>query len=130
MQILSTSQYDGLLRVALRQRGIPDDLAERLIASRWPMPAAGLIGESYGRGFVVDLQTIKDWLASVVGSDCWEDGEPLDPANVLVTPRLADSFLRWAVAHRRVRLTDAGEMFQRDPKPGYALIRAGKALEN
>jgi len=130
MRILDTREYDLLLVQALRSLGLTKVEAQRLLAVRWPMTAVpGLLNEASGRGLIVTPADVADWLNEVVGPS-WSDGEPVDPQTTLVTPRICDRFLAWAVETGRARPSAIGKMMIERPHVLERLLEAAEAETN
>jgi len=128
--MLSTQEYDSIIAQALRSLGLTKGEAQRLLAARWPMAAVpGLVSEAAGRGLIVSATDVADWLTEVVGPT-WADGEPVDPESTLVTPRLCDRFLEWAVEHGRARPSAIGQMMIERPQVLEQLLEAANAEKN
>lgn len=125
MRYLNTSEYDSILLAALRESGLTDGAAKRLIQSRWPMDAAGLLCEATGRGLLVDMLHVHQFVMEVTGSD-------FDYGEDQFEPEIADAFFQWAADSGKARLTPIGEHLQRPDadKRIKARCRVANAVNN
>jgi hypothetical protein len=124
MRFLSLDEYNGVLAVALKQLGLSEPDAERLISGRWPMTGDALVSEAFGRGIRVDLQTVTDYLTETMG-------EPMAAAETFVGPITAESFMAWAIENHRAEPTAVGRKLADDTHHVLpAILRASKAGAN
>lgn len=129
MRYLSAAEYDGILLIGLMRLGLTRADATRLIAARWPMDAHGLVSEAHGRGLVVSLDGIAEWLAATIGPT-WADGQPVDVGHVMFTASIGDRCFSWLAATGRATATLTGELMARDTRPLDALLDAAHGGEN
>jgi hypothetical protein len=99
--VLSQSDYEGLIRLGLRARGIDDGTIDTLLAARWPMSTVDLLSECAARGRLLVLEDVSDWLRERFG-----ELVPLD--ELAFVPSQVNSILEWAVANDRGRVTFSG----------------------
>jgi hypothetical protein len=121
---LTLAEYDAVLSQALRQLGLTEPDAQRLIAGRWPMTGDALVSEAFGRGLRVDLQAVTDYLTELLE-------EPTDAAETWIGPITCEAFLRWAADHGRAEPTAVGHRLAND-RHGVlpSILRTAKAAEN
>jgi hypothetical protein len=93
------------------------------------MEASGLIAEAYGRGLIVTLDDVEDWLVAQYG-DTLPDGEPMSSERVVVMPDAAEAFMEWAVETGRAKLTELGEKWNKNFAPIERKLRSAKWLDN
>lgn len=106
MRYLTTAEYDNVLLAALRQQGLSDHDARRLIACRWPMDSDSLPAEAVGRGLIIDS---ADWCAYVAEFAPDAEGDFVGILNA----EAAEEFFQWCVDTGRARLSDVGRCLQR-----------------
>ena len=122
MRFLNNAEYDLVLRRALADHGIGDDVALALLASRWPMESGALPGEAFGRGLVITPADWSDYVAEYA-----PDAEP-DSVG-LVNEAAAEIYLQWCVDTGRATLTPVGELHQ-DEKALQRNLRRQAATSN
>jgi hypothetical protein len=124
MRYLSLAEYNAVLSQALRQLGLTEADAQRLISSRWPMTGDALVSEAFGRGLRVDLQTVTDYLTDLMG-------EPMEGSTTFVGPIAAEGFMAWAIENHRAEPTAVGRRLADDPHGVLpSILRASKAGAN
>ncbi len=107
MRYLTLAEYDDVLLASLRNLGLSDADAKRLIEARWPMDQTGVIAEAGGRGLLVDAADVAAFAVEAIGDDA---GGAVD--NVVMAAESVEIFLQWAVENDRARLTPTGRLLQ------------------
>ena len=107
--VLSRAEYEAVIKAGLSHQGIGSDVADTLLAARWPMDAPGLLAECAGRGRLLSLEDIEHWLSD-------RFGQPIDPFELGFGPDQADACLEWAAAQGRGRPTLAAVVRDQAPE--------------
>jgi hypothetical protein len=107
--VLSRNEYEALIRLGLRERGVDDATVNLLLAARWPMTAPDLLAECAGRGRLLAIGDLEEWYKSV-----YDDPEPI--LTIVFGPLHVTAFLDWAVASDRGRPTLGGYAATRHPE--------------
>jgi hypothetical protein len=105
---LSANDYRLVLLAALDANGFDRPSAERLLELRWPMDSPGAICECSGRGLLLEMADISDWLEA-------NDWETVDPAEIMFSERGINNLLEWAAENERGQPTDSAFVDERAP---------------
>ena len=122
MRPLTTAEYDALQLRILKGVGLDESQARSLLALRWPQLPATVVVECLGRGAIVDVLDVVDFLKHI-GCD------PLE-GPWLFNGNMVDAFLEWAVANDRVRPTEVAKAADRDPGRLKAMLEASTFPQN
>ncbi len=115
MNFLKTNEYEALVREGLLQIGLTPEQADRLLASRWPMPLTQAITEVAGRGLQIEYKDIVDFVKEYSGKQHLPDGRPIDEdalASIVVTPTVIDHLCEWCILHGRGRPSANGILLE------------------
>jgi hypothetical protein len=99
--VLSQSDYEALVKLGLRAKGIDDATIAALLAARWPMTAIDVLSECAARGRYLILEDVADWIRDRFG-----EAVPLNELGF--GPLQVNEILEWAVANDRGRVTFSG----------------------
>jgi hypothetical protein len=127
--IFSNEQYERLVAAGLVRMGIDAAAAAALLAARWPMFGGGVLSECAGRGLLLTLEDVRDFLREIVGEE-WMDGEPIDAAATMFTAGPLESLLRWAIKNGRGKPSFSGSLADEHPKKLDALLLRVNAQRN
>lgn len=129
MRYLTNAEYENILLLALKRHGLSESQARSLIAARWPMFGTGLVVEAEGRGLLIALKDIQDWL-NVVTNGFWADGEPIRAEDTLFSPDLAEKLFTWCVETGRAKPTIIGELINDNPRPLNRILKLANTPHN
>jgi len=121
--VLSQADYELAIRGGLRARGIADEVIDTLLAARWPLFLPDLLAECGGRGRLLTVEGVGDWLRA-------RFGEPIDPNELAYRPRHVEELLQWACENGVGQPTFAGWAATMRPNTLEAILRKEKAPQN
>jgi hypothetical protein len=104
--IVDAETYEALVIDGLKRSGLRLMEAREMAKNRFPLNAESAICECMGRGLVLDLQDLTDFLRWKFKAVAFDDGEPLKADSVGWIPRTIEELLHWAVQSGRGKPTD------------------------